>query len=101
MNPPSQSLLEDFSHHNIDVACSLLETAGPFLARHPDTAARASNLLDIVLRLKNARSFDARHSHLIDSAYSLCRPPDRPARLVKKRPPLHDVSEDVRVGVSE
>ncbi|CAI7777431.1 unnamed protein product [Closterium sp. NIES-54] len=61
--PPSlifsclKSCLEDFSHHSIDVACALLETCGAFLSRHPDTKVRMGNMLDIIQRLKNARSF--------------------------------------------
>ncbi|GJP55614.1 hypothetical protein CLOM_g14564 [Closterium sp. NIES-68] len=84
-----KSCLEDFSHHSIDVACALLETCGAFLSRHPDTKVRMGNMLDIIQRLKNARSFDAHHSTLIDNAYFLCRPPDRIAKVVKTRPPLH------------
>ncbi|CAI6011271.1 unnamed protein product [Closterium sp. NIES-65] len=93
--PPSlifsclKSCLEDFSHHSIDVACALLETCGAFLSRHPDTKVRMGNMLDIIQRLKNARSFDAHHSTLIDNAYFLCRPPDRVAKVVKTYPPLH------------
>ncbi|CAI5470093.1 unnamed protein product [Closterium sp. Yama58-4] len=93
--PPSlifsclKSCLEDFSHHSIDVACALLETCGAFLSRHPDTKVRMGNMLDIIQRLKNARSFDAHHSTLIDNAYFLCRPPDRVAKVIKTRPPLH------------
>jgi len=33
-----RALLDDFTHHNVDVACVLLETCGGFLVRNPDTA---------------------------------------------------------------
>jgi len=31
-----QACLDDFTHHNIDVACNLLETCGRFIYRSPD-----------------------------------------------------------------
>ncbi|KAL6958967.1 Regulator of nonsense transcripts upf2 [Sarracenia purpurea var. burkii] len=57
--------LDDFTHHNIDVACNLLETGGRFLYRS--------------LKLLT----------LVENAYYLCKPPERSARVSKVRPPLH------------
>lgn len=86
-----QSCLDDFTHHNIDVACNLLETSGRFLYRFPDTALRMGNMLDIIMRLKNVKNLDARHSTLVENAYYQCKPPERSARVSKVRPPLHQV----------
>lgn len=81
--------LDDFSHHNIDVACNLLETCGRFLFRSPDTSIRMGNMLEIIMRLKNVKNLDVRHSTMVENAYYQCKPPERSARISKVRPPLH------------
>ncbi|KAL6899559.1 hypothetical protein ACP4OV_006217 [Aristida adscensionis] len=84
-----KACLDDFSHHNIDVACNLLETCGRFLYRSPETTIRMANMLEILMRLKNVKNLDPRHSTLVENAYYLCKPPERSARISKVRPPLH------------
>ncbi|KAG6555992.1 hypothetical protein Mapa_001932 [Marchantia paleacea] len=81
--------LDDFTHHNIDVACNLLETCGRFLYRSTETSLRMGNMLEIIMRLKNVKNLDARHSTLVENAYYQCKPPERSARVSKVRPPLH------------
>ena len=87
-----QACLDDFTHHNIDVACNLLETCGRFLYRSPETTVRVNNMLEILMRLKNVKNLDSRHSTLVENAYYLCKPPERSHRVSKIRPPLHQVS---------
>ncbi|XP_047315125.1 regulator of nonsense transcripts UPF2 isoform X1 [Impatiens glandulifera] len=84
-----KTCLDDFSHHNIDVACNLLETCGRFLYRSPETSVRMANMLEILMRLKNVKNLDPHHSTLVENAYYLCKPPERSARVSKVRPPLH------------
>ncbi|XP_058081432.1 regulator of nonsense transcripts UPF2 isoform X2 [Magnolia sinica] len=84
-----KACLDDFTHHNIDVACNLLETCGRFLYRSPETTIRMANMLEILMRLKNVKNLDSRHSTLVENAYYLCKPPERSARVCKVRPPLH------------
>ncbi|WCJ19421.1 Regulator of nonsense transcripts UPF2 [Euphorbia peplus] len=84
-----KACLDDFSHHNIDVACNLLETCGRFLYRSPETTVRMANMLEILMRLKNVKNLDPRHSTLVENAYYLCKPPERSARVSKVRPPLY------------
>ncbi|PKI43287.1 hypothetical protein CRG98_036373 [Punica granatum] len=84
-----KACLDDFTHHNIDVACNLLETCGRFLYRSPETTVRMANMLEILMRLKNVKNLDPRHSTLVENAYYLCKPPERPARVSKVRPPLY------------
>ncbi|KAL5569213.1 hypothetical protein UlMin_025788 [Ulmus minor] len=84
-----KACLDDFTHHNIDVACNLLETCGRFLYRSPETTVRMANMLEILMRLKNVKNLDPRHSTLVENAYYLCKPPERSARVAKVRPPLH------------
>lgn len=86
-----QCCLDDFTHHNIDVACNLLETCGRFLYRSTETSLRMGNMLEIIMRLKNVKNLDARHSTLVENAYYQCKPPERSARVSKVRPPLHQV----------
>ncbi|XP_020684211.1 regulator of nonsense transcripts UPF2 isoform X1 [Dendrobium catenatum] len=83
-----KACLDDFNHHNIDVACNLLETCGRFLYRAPETSIRMTNMLEILMRLKNVKNLDPRHSTLVENAYYLCKPPERSARVNKVRPPL-------------
>ncbi|XP_038690259.1 regulator of nonsense transcripts UPF2-like isoform X1 [Tripterygium wilfordii] len=84
-----KACLDDFTHHNIDVACNLLETCGRFLYRSPETTIRMANMLEILMRLKNVKNLDPRHSTLVENSYYLCKPPERSARVSKVRPPLH------------
>ncbi|CAN4106404.1 unnamed protein product [Withania somnifera] len=84
-----KACLDDFSHHNIDVACNLLETCGRFLYRSLETTIRMANMLEILMRLKNVKNLDPRHITLVENAYYLCKPPERSARVSKVRPPLH------------
>lgn len=50
-----------------------------------------SNMLEILMRLKNVKNLDPRQSTLVENAYYLCKPPERSARVSKVRPPLHQV----------
>jgi regulator of nonsense transcripts 2 len=86
-----QACLDDFSHHNIDMSCNLLETCGRFFYRSAETTIRMSNMLEILRRLKNVKNLDPRHSTLVENAYYLCKPPERSCRLSKARPPLYQV----------
>ena len=42
-----QSLLDDFVQHNVDTACALLESAGRFLNRLPETHTRMANMAEV------------------------------------------------------
>jgi hypothetical protein len=70
-----KTCLDDFQHHSVDVACLLLESAGRFLTRSPESAARANTLVDIMWRLKKAKNLDAHQNTLVENAYYQCRPP--------------------------
>ncbi|RKO91807.1 armadillo-type protein [Blyttiomyces helicus] len=81
-------LLENFKFHNVELACSLLESCGRFLYKSPSTHARTANYLDFLMRNKNIKHIDNRQALMIDNTYYQCNPPDRPAISVKERPPL-------------
>jgi len=70
-----KTCLDDFQHHSVDVACLLLESAGRFLTRSSESAARANTLVDILWRLKKAKNLDAHQNTLVENAYYQCRPP--------------------------
>ena len=67
-----RQLLRDFQHHNIEIAATLLEGCGRFLYRQPETHSRCKELLDIMMRLKNAKNVDESIGYMVDNA---CVPP--------------------------
>ncbi|XP_043944246.1 regulator of nonsense transcripts 2 isoform X2 [Protopterus annectens] len=83
-------LLSDFSHHHIEMACTLLETCGRFLFRSPDSHLRTSVLLEQMMRKKQAMHLDARYVTMVENAYYYCNPPPAEKAVRKKRPPLQE-----------
>lgn len=41
-----KALLDDFAGHNVDAAAALVEAAGRFLLRLPETETRMANMLE-------------------------------------------------------
>uniref|UniRef100_A0A4W3J7N9 Regulator of nonsense transcripts 2 n=1 Tax=Callorhinchus milii TaxID=7868 RepID=A0A4W3J7N9_CALMI len=83
-------LLSDFSHHHIEMACTLLETTGRFLFRSPESHLRTSVLLEQMMRKKQAMHLDARYVTMVENAYYYCNPPPVEKTVRKKRPPLQE-----------
>ncbi|XP_076862975.1 regulator of nonsense transcripts 2 isoform X1 [Brachyhypopomus gauderio] len=83
-------LLSDFSHHHIEMACTLLETCGRFLFRSPESHLRTSVLLEQMMRKKQAQHLDARYVTMVENAYYYCNPPPMEKTVCKKRPPLQE-----------
>ncbi|KAG7456293.1 hypothetical protein MATL_G00250160 [Megalops atlanticus] len=83
-------LLSDFSHHHIEMACTLLETCGRFLFRSPDSHLRTSVLLEQMMRKKQAMHLDARYVTMVENAYYYCNPPPVEKAVRKRRPPLQE-----------
>ncbi|KAJ3324923.1 hypothetical protein HDV06_005511 [Boothiomyces sp. JEL0866] len=81
-------LLDDFNFHNIELACSLLETCGRFLFCNPETQVRTASFLEIILRKKSALNMDTKYSFMIDNAIYVCNPPDIQAAPKKVREPI-------------
>ena len=44
-----QACLDDFTSYNVDAAAALLESAGRFLYRHPESHTRMANMLEVRL----------------------------------------------------
>lgn len=54
-------LLHDFSHHNIEMACNLLEVCGRFLYCSPDSHPRTRVYLEQMMRKKTVMTLDSRY----------------------------------------
>ncbi|XP_071816904.1 regulator of nonsense transcripts 2-like isoform X3 [Apostichopus japonicus] len=85
-----KSLLQDFRHHNIDMACAVLETCGRFLYRTADSHLRVKILLDMMMRKKSRMPLDDRHNTMIENAFYYCNPPEVQKAERKVRPPMHE-----------
>ncbi|KAK9828252.1 hypothetical protein WJX74_005743 [Apatococcus lobatus] len=83
-----KSLLDDFAQSNVETAATMVEAAGRFLYSLPETCIRMSNMLEVMQRLKIAKNLNIRQAMLVENAYYICRPPDRPAIEKKDRTPL-------------
>ncbi|XP_077976967.1 regulator of nonsense transcripts 2-like isoform X2 [Glandiceps talaboti] len=83
-------LMHDFSHHNIDMACNLLEACGRFLYRSPESHLRANALLELMMRKKSKLHLNERQMTMVENAFFYCNPPDVKQEVKKERPPLHE-----------
>ena len=63
-----RSLFDDFSRHNVDTACCLVEHCGRYLYQRPDTTVRMKNMMAVMVKIKNAKNLEQRHAALIDAA---------------------------------
>ncbi|CAH8838567.1 unnamed protein product [Trichobilharzia szidati] len=78
-----KQLLPQFVHHNIDMACALLDTCGRFLYRLPISHKRTKVYLEVMLRKKIALHMDQRYSIMIENTYYYCNPPSTDRQIVE------------------
>ncbi|XP_070557491.1 regulator of nonsense transcripts 2-like isoform X2 [Ptychodera flava] len=83
-------LLHDFSHHNIEMACNLLEACGRFLYRSSDSHLRTNALLELMMRKKSKLHLNERQNTMVENAFFYCNPPDVKQEVKKVRPPMHE-----------
>jgi len=83
-------LLNDFTHHHIEMGCALLETAGRFLYRSPDSHHRTKIYLEQMMRVKSISALRPVYVTMIENAYYFVNPTDSPAIMKKQRPILHE-----------
>nr|CAD7416134.1 unnamed protein product [Timema poppensis] len=83
-------LLNNFTHHQIEMFCNLLETCGRFLFKHPDYSSLIRVYIDQMMRVKSATILDPHYVTMIENAYYHVLPPERPIHMKKKRPPMHE-----------
>jgi regulator of nonsense transcripts 2 len=85
-----KTLLADFKHHNIEMACNLLDVCGRFLYRNLDSHQKLKLLLEILMRKKKALQLDSRYSIMIENAFYYCNPPENRQVEKKIRSPIHE-----------
>ncbi|KAL5278294.1 UPF2 family protein [Megaselia abdita] len=83
-------LLLDFQHHQIEMACALIEVAGVYLYNCKDTRLRMNVFMEQMIRLKINTHLDSRHSAQVENAYYLVKPPDVGPQEKKLRPIIHE-----------
>lgn len=62
-------LILDFSHHQIEMACNLLEVCGRYLYLSPSTHIKCNLLLQQMLRKKSLLSIQTKYISMIENAY--------------------------------
>ena len=53
-----QACLDDFTSYNVDAAAALVESAGRFLYRHPESHTRMANMLEVRFRCPIAKGLE-------------------------------------------
>ena len=84
-----RSLFDDFSRQNIDTACCLVQNCGNYLYRRPDTSERMVNMMNIMIKLKDAKNLESRHEELIAQAKATMYGLDTKVER-KLRSPVHE-----------
>lgn len=82
-------LLQEFSHHHIEMACNLLEVCGRFLYCNSDSHQRTKVYLEQMMRKKSVMALDSRYVTQIENAYYYVNPPDVVTVTKKERPVMH------------
>lgn len=88
-------LLNDFTHHHIEMACNLLECAGRFFYRHVETRQRTKVYLEQIMRKKCVMNLDNRYVTMIENAYYYVNPPETVSQPVVKLPVLHQFIQKI------
>lgn len=85
-----KTLLADFRHHNIEMACNLLDVCGRFLYRTQESHMKLKLLLEILMRKKQAMAMDSRYTIMIENAFYYCNPPENKQIEKAVRSPMHE-----------
>ena len=83
-----KTMLDDFKLAHVQVVCTLLDTCGRYLYRHPDTQARFSGILDLLGKLRSLHRLPMDYSTMLDNAVYTCKPPEKSAIVQETRPLL-------------
>jgi len=81
-----KTLLTDFTHHHIEMACNLLETCGRLLYKSTDSHHQLKIILEQVMRKKLYLSVDSKYVTMIENAYYLTNPPEVVKEVVSETP---------------
>ncbi|KAJ4432503.1 hypothetical protein ANN_21123 [Periplaneta americana] len=82
-------LLRDFTHHNIEMCCTLLESCGRFLFRCSNTHQRIKIYLEQMMRKKSVTALESRYVTMIENAFYYVNPPDIVSVEKIEQPPMH------------
>ncbi|KAE9550663.1 hypothetical protein FO519_006124 [Halicephalobus sp. NKZ332] len=82
-----RSLLVDLKNYKVDMAAVLIESAGVFLFRSPDSRAKMKVILEVLQR-KMSLIKDPRQKILLENAYFSVLPPDENSTVIHMRDPL-------------
>uniref|UniRef100_U5EXL6 Putative nonsense-mediated mrna decay 2 protein n=1 Tax=Corethrella appendiculata TaxID=1370023 RepID=U5EXL6_9DIPT len=82
-------LLQNFSHHHIEMTCAFLEVCGQYLYNSRESRLRTNIYLEQMMRLKTATALDSRYSAQIENSYYLVKPPEGVGLQQKVRPIMH------------
>jgi regulator of nonsense transcripts 2 len=85
-----KTLLADFKHHNVEMACNLLDVCGRYLYRNQESHMKLKLLLEILMRKKQATSMDGRYSIMVENAFYYCNPPESKQDEKKVKSPIHE-----------
>ncbi|ODN04867.1 Regulator of nonsense transcripts UPF2 [Orchesella cincta] len=88
-------LLRNFTHHQIDMACYLIESCGGFLYRSLDSHRRMKLCLEEMLRRKSSQCLQPRYVYMVDSAYSQTCPSAEKSIQKKRKSPQQVFMEKV------
>jgi len=80
-------LLVDLKNYKVDMAAVMIESAGIFLYRSPDSYAKMKVILEVLHR-KMSLIKDPRQRILLENAYFSVLPPDENSTIVHMRDPL-------------
>ncbi|XP_046666616.1 regulator of nonsense transcripts 2-like [Homalodisca vitripennis] len=96
-------LLYDFTHHNIEMVCCLLETCGCVLYAASDTHLSIKYYLEQMMRLKTIMALDSRYVILIENAYYHILPPENTVLQppVQLTPLQHYISKTIYSDLME
>ncbi|KAJ9575686.1 hypothetical protein L9F63_007445 [Diploptera punctata] len=84
-------LLRDFSHHHIEMFCTLLETCGRYLYRNSCSHQQIKDYLEQMMRKKFVTVLDPRYSTMIDNAFYFVVPPTQsPTERKEKLSPIKE-----------
>lgn len=81
-----KSLLSDFTHHHIEMACNLLEVCGRVLFKTPESSHQMRLILEQMMRKKMLLSVDSKYVTMIENAYYFTNPPEITRHVIEEPP---------------
>ncbi|XP_049298947.1 regulator of nonsense transcripts 2-like [Anopheles funestus] len=82
-------LLQSFQHHNVEMACALLEVCGVYLFNCTESRVQVNAFLEQMMGLKMNTLMQDRHEQQVESVYYLLKRPVSLKDVQKKLPIMH------------